>query len=166
MQITASISQLPLQLLAEVLQHVDLKERLSSCALVCSMWHAAAVAATRSISISTWCSREQAKYNGLHAWLLKHGQAAAIHSLDVHGRASSNAQLLLPLQQLTALGKLVLKCMRANFQKGTADQQVSTAALPYELSALTHLELCDCPMELSALPAFTQLQHLCLTYPC
>lgn len=43
-------SQLSLEQLAQVLLHVDIKPRLSSCSLVSSTWHTAAARATTSIT--------------------------------------------------------------------------------------------------------------------
>ena len=109
-----------------------------------------------------WASEGQ-KCSGLHAWLLRRGQAAAVDSLDVTKCGStSGQQMQLPVQQLTALRNLQLSGLQVVFTKDTAGQQVRTAALPPELSALTHLNLFRCPMELDALPVFTQLQRLCL----
>jgi hypothetical protein len=45
--------ELPWGVLIHILQHVPLQQRLSSCAVVCKAWAAAAVAATSSISFST-----------------------------------------------------------------------------------------------------------------
>ena len=161
-QAPTSISQLPLQLLAEVLQHVEPCERLDSCTLVCSTWHAAVIAATTSISTTLAYAAE--KYSALHAWLLRHGLAAAVESLHVKGLGGSAIrQLQLPVQQLTALKQLQLEGLSVEFQQTAAHQQASTAALPRELSAVTYLGLHYCPLQLDALPAFTQLQHLGLT---
>lgn len=170
-QAPTSICQLPLEQLAQVLQQVELKARLGCCGLVCSMWHAAAVAATRSITTSvSFRSDAQSvsvKFLQLHAWLLKHGQEAALGNLSVTGpprwAIREQLQLQLPVLQLAALTRLQLEYLSADFQKGTSSQQSSSAALPQEWTSLTHLGLRHCPLELGALAAFTQLQHLSLT---
>ena len=148
LQAPTRISQLPLQLLAQVLQHVDLGERLGSCAFVCSTWHAAAIAATRSVTVHPGGGHDvPIRFASLHAWLLKHGQAAAIGSLNVTGLGRVG-KLQLPVPQLATLTKLQLGRPSVEFQQGPGSQQSSSAALPQELSALTHLELNNCPLSL------------------
>lgn len=63
---------LPIELVAKVLQHVPLQNRLQRCALVHSSWCKAAASATSSINIT--CST-QAQLDSAVAWLAKHGQA-------------------------------------------------------------------------------------------
>jgi len=68
---------------------------------------------------------------------------------------------VLPLQQLPALRKLVVHDFKVAAE-GYPETRHQPAVLPRELSALTQLELHFVYMQLSALPAFTQLQHLAL----
>lgn len=74
--------ELPWPVLTRILQLVALQQRLSSCALVCKSWAAAAVAATSSISFSTPKSWGQdSSKAGFRKWLQQHGQV--VHSLEL-----------------------------------------------------------------------------------
>jgi hypothetical protein len=78
----SSFSRLPPQLLALVLTHIPLAERLRSMARVCSAWRAAAVMATNSISTARLPSRQYDSFKfpsvkGLSDWLQAYAAAAA-----------------------------------------------------------------------------------------
>lgn len=66
--------------LAEVLKHVPLRQRLQHCSLVCTAWAAAAAIATTSISLF----RSAAQLDALKSWLQKHGRQVETLSIDDH----------------------------------------------------------------------------------
>jgi len=61
----------PVALLTIILQYVPLQERLGACTRVCRSFHAAAVAATKSISIVP--IKTQARCDDVIEWLRRHG---------------------------------------------------------------------------------------------
>lgn len=101
-------------------------------------------------------------------WLLAHASTAvALDNITVQGGSCDGSyKLQLPVQQLTALRSLGLSSLNVRVSRTSNGGQHtgvdSSAELPPELSALTRLVLSDCPMQLAALPSFTQLQQLCL----
>ena len=98
-----SLTSLPEEVLKLVMQHVSLKERLSSCCLVCRRLHAAAVAATDALvlvkpdnlqsAIPHPCA-ESAKY-----WITHYGQ----HLRTVHLGGFAMKLLQLPCPNLRQL---------------------------------------------------------------
>jgi len=78
---------LPGELLARVLQHVPVDQRLGVCAVVSTTWHAAAIAATTSIAVehSTFSrNRDTTRLSALPPWLQKYGAAAQLSALKLH----------------------------------------------------------------------------------
>jgi hypothetical protein len=63
-----SAALLPQEVLVQIVQHVPLVERFSSCALVSTAWAAAACAATDTVSLETLSNPQ-----GFTAWLHTHG---------------------------------------------------------------------------------------------
>jgi hypothetical protein len=70
---SSTAEQLPQELWALILQHVDDRQRLSACALVCRKLARAAAAATQSLRVST-VDRPQRHTNVL-AWAGSHGSS-------------------------------------------------------------------------------------------
>lgn len=151
-----------------MLQHVNTAERLRGCAVVSTSWHSAAIAATNSVTARSnrgyGLSKEQC--TALSSWLRAHaGTGVLVDSITVHGRSLHVSQLQLPVQQLGTLRKLDLKQITLSGTPSGSqhcDMDSNSVELPPELSALTCLKLNDCPIQLNALPLFTQLQKLCL----
>lgn len=136
-------AQLPIAVLARILQRVPQQQRLSACALVCNAWAAAAAAATHSIT--TEVSRTDLNVvPSFEAWLQHHD------SLDVRGRWS---KLELPCAALVQLTSLSLEsCEVRTFQQPEQEQQHGAqAALPQ----LVSLRLVSC--KLSSSTAFQLL---------
>jgi hypothetical protein len=114
--------QFPLELLVNMLQHVELQQRLGSCSLVCRAWRSAAAAATPHISISLPYNPNfdptlppPQQLTSFQAWLRKHGRqasslaAAWAEDVDVMCRrnlAYGRPGLHLPCQQLGQLQTL------------------------------------------------------------
>lgn len=149
-----------MQLLAYVLGKLGPQEVLQSCALVSSSWNKAAALCISEIAL-TGCS--QTKAGALRSWLLTHG-AAAITSMTVCGDPwhLPGPELLLPVQQLTALQSLNLKYLRvgpapAAGGGGAGDAPVLDPGLS---AVLTRLQLDGCTVQLQGLPALTNLRHL------
>jgi hypothetical protein len=74
--------QLHSELWVNVLQHVELQQRLGSCSLVCRAWRSAAAAATPGISITLQRNLNLTlpppqQVTSLEAWLRKHGRQAS-----------------------------------------------------------------------------------------
>jgi hypothetical protein len=74
--------ELPPELLRNVLQRVELQQRLGSCSLVCRSWRSAAAAATPDISITLPAKTDLTlpppqRFNSLEAWLRKYGRQAS-----------------------------------------------------------------------------------------
>lgn len=65
---STSAALLPQEVLVQILQHVPLNNRFSSCALVSTAWAAAACAATDTVSLKALSDPER-----LTAWLRMHG---------------------------------------------------------------------------------------------
>jgi hypothetical protein len=158
---------LPPQLLALVLARLDPAERLGSMARVCSAWRTAAVLATTSIS-TVWGpyqdGSDQGQLTALSSWLQAHAATAAVDSLTVKGlKYYDQPTLQLPVQQLASLRSLDLIRVTVKVPRDMSVHNVAAVTdLPPELSAITRLRLWRCPVGLSTLPAFTDLQHLAL----
>jgi hypothetical protein len=101
----------PLPVISQILQHVPLRQRLSSCALVCSTWAAAAAAATNSINIEILPKQLPA----LGLWMQQHGKyvqhlQVKQRGLNVFTSEPTNLiQLHLPAHQLMQLTSLQVK---------------------------------------------------------
>ena len=161
LQESSSACWLPIPVLAKVLQHVSNLERLEVCALANSAWHAASVLATSSVEL-----RHPSNCASFTQWLKAHAEEAALESITASSYYYLQWRYLqLPVQQLGSLRKL--SCRQLAFGPGPLGpsgnaESSYTALLPSELSGLTYVSMDCCPVRISALPAFTGLQHLCL----
>jgi len=145
------ISQLTPELLARVLSHLPLQQRLRDCALVSKAWHKSVIMATSTVDLRP-CP--QAKCDEVSAWLQAHGDAAAISSLRVtDGRTTPPATLKFPTQALRDLRDLSL----CGLQVTPADP---AAPVLQNLALLTSLELIDCLLTLRGLEGLTSLRRL------
>jgi hypothetical protein len=76
------LPELPKELLARVLRHVEQFERLAVCTYVCKAWRAAAVAASSDVRVASNSRHFSALSLGrFRQWLRKH--AAAVAQLEV-----------------------------------------------------------------------------------
>jgi len=165
--IPPAVDSLPLEQLAQVLQHVPLKERLSSCALVHSSWRAAAAEATTEIE----CSYNS---NSLSAWLRSHCSKVCIISMSIKtpDRTLSLMPLRLPVIHLQYLLKLEFVWTPWESTTVSAGQQPlqisreQQGALPglASLTALTRLDLTGASVRLDGLEALTGLKELSISY--
>jgi hypothetical protein len=108
----ATPSQLPEHVVAQVLRHVDLQQRLAFCSLVCRAWRAAAAAATSGVAVNTNKDGSQLKLQRLEQWLITHGaavtQLTVEHAYQLMDRLSTKAELRLPFASLSRLQGLQL----------------------------------------------------------
>lgn len=145
---------LPLQLLAQVLQHVPLQHRAASCALVCISWRAAAALATTAVAVgrndSLAGNASEEDCTSLSAWLQCHPDKACISSIAVEADYKGKPQLQLPLAQLQGLQDLELS--RALWST-VEPQQVE----PYFAAALAHPDVGPALPTLAVLTALTRL---------
>jgi hypothetical protein len=160
----ADIGRLPAQLLAYALAKLQPQETLRSCALVSSSFNKAAGLCISKIAVQH-CS--QAKAGALQSWLQTHG-AAAVTSLQLSGAAfQPQPELLLPMQQLTALQSLELARLKAGPAPAAGDDGADNTPVlhPALSAALTSLQLYRCTVELQGLSALTKLRSLALSMP-
>jgi len=153
------IADLPGDLWKKVLQHVPLKQRLTSCALVCHKLHAASTTATDSIQASL---SGQLSMDIFLEYLQQYGSQLTSISLyaDKHVEGWLMVQQQLPscqhLQQLSLKG-FDVQLSPAEGLPGALDS----------LTGLTRLELRDCGFNsgrsggAAALSVLVNLQHLC-----
>lgn len=107
-----SINHLPAALLAQILQHVPLQQRLRDCAVVCTAWAAAAALATSRIRTG-FCHSKTASWNhqkqaSLEAWLCKHGRGVQQLSVSHYHYDGKLRHLQLPVAELEQLPSLHL----------------------------------------------------------
>jgi hypothetical protein len=126
--------ELPPALLALVLRSVPQQQRLTSCALVCWAWAAAAIVATDSISLAALAA---SRFDLLQDWLQQHGQhlrAVQIQQPDNRGWRDSNrlVDLALPTASLLQLKSLKLHGV---FPKLLRSANSSAAASPASSSS-------------------------------
>ena len=81
LQDNQALPELPLAVLAKVLQHVPLQQRMQHCALTCRAWCTAADMATTTINRGCLPSK---KLQSLSSWLKQHGKQ--LSSLGVASR--------------------------------------------------------------------------------
>jgi hypothetical protein len=100
-------TQLPEEVLSQVLRHVSCGDRLLSCSLVCKAWRAAAAAATSYISMWFYCINKASRCASLMHWLHEHGAAVTDLMLDNgSGKHYSSIDLQLPYSNLRQLQRL------------------------------------------------------------
>jgi hypothetical protein len=140
------------EVLSKVLQHVDLRQHLLSCSLVCSLWRKAAAMSITSVDVPR---SSPTKATSLSAWLSAHAAEVKLDSISVTAAyhiLEDDSNLVLPMQQLTSLRTFKLKKVQAR----TADADAAAAAhedaqgdagyaiLTPALPALSRLDLLDC----------------------
>lgn len=156
-----TLSSLPHEVLVQILQHVDQKQLLCSCASVSTRFRSAAVAACSSIQLRT---DRIAKLRSLMNWLHKHG--AAVTSLDLEPQMSPPVFLLesLPCSQLRSL----------HLDNAVVLLTASSSAAPWQQGllhscrTLTSLRLHGCTVldtteNLAALSSLSDLQEIAVT---
>lgn len=161
----SNISKLPQQLLAQVLSHVATAERIRSCSLVSVAWRNAAALATSAITIQKQTYGLSDKCNSLSRWLRQHAGTAPIDSITIGAPEWNQVELQLPVEQLKLLRKLDLARVAVASWSNDASRpkRASTPVLPSSLSALTHLAMYACEVQLAPnLALFTKLQRLAL----
>jgi len=139
-----------------VLQHVPMSQRLSSCALVCQKFKAAAVAATDCIEATLF---EQPAVDNLTTYLQQHGRH--LTRLILNGECTDDDSDLnwpklehLPCQRLQELHLVSL-----DFRWGPDEDRPSVLD---NATAITRLEIQDSNFYLPAVSVLSDLQHLSL----
>jgi hypothetical protein len=92
------------ELLAKLLLHIPLEQRMASCTLVNSAWRSAAALTITSISVS---DADPTKTVSLESWLLAHASSVPIKCIAVQ-QPHPGSKLTLPLAQLDSLQSLTL----------------------------------------------------------
>jgi hypothetical protein len=166
---------LPQEVLIQVLQRVQQRQRLRSCSLVCHAWNQAAAAATKGITL------EVAGINNssITQWLRKHGSNLTRLKLT-SGSFRSGQLLCLPYVQLTQLRSFHLEGFLLDAEEPAAaatgsnpsskhgSSSSSSSNLLSHLSSLTQLHLQKITFGgcfskgLRSLAALTALQDLTL----
>jgi hypothetical protein len=105
------IPELPTSLVCRILQHVPVRKRLASCALVCRAWAAAAAATPAEIDSRHAYSVKEAK--ALQDWLAKHGGVVEVLRIRHKNWIMDQTGLQLPVAKFSRLHKLELSSMKA-----------------------------------------------------
>jgi hypothetical protein len=175
---------LPEAVLTAILQHVPLQQRLSSWALVCHAWKAAAAQTTADIGLSVPQDLSTDSFQHLHSWLQRNWCRVA--SIGLQHCPSTQASwshwqaitLQLPTAKLTQMQTLDLQGMqvslhrqqntastrskkrgRSNSSNGAADSSSIPAAPAGQLMPqLRSLRLHACKIPINS---FMQLTQLC-----
>lgn len=164
---------LPEDLLAQVLQLIDQKERRGSCSLVNSVWNHAVQRTSRSIT----CELDTlAQYQGLSSWLNNNNNnnISSITYIEVGSKSPQYKlphvddlpSMQLPYSNLSSLHTLELEAaicslqFNQKWQKKLALVFVASSVPLSALTALTQLELDRCCFNLYELSGCSWLQHL------
>jgi len=147
---------LPQDVWTLVLQHVPLTHRLSSCALVCQDFKAAAVAATERIETYLF---EQPAVDNFVAYLQQHGRHLTSLVLTVEGIGNPDNYSWPQLEQLPCQQLQELHVVTVDFGWGPDEERPSVLD---NATAITHLELQESNFYLSTLSVLSSLQHLSL----
>jgi hypothetical protein len=163
----SGLASLPDEILKLVMQFVPLKERLTTCCLVNSKLHAAAVAATQELQLcyGTWTSAGDSKvaeqhYDHFFEWLLLHGRYLTCLHLTSFWRDWQ------PLQQLPCPNLLELEvCDCGELQLLTAGDRIGVSQCCTKLTSLVLVgadSISDFPSGavLDCLSSLVHLQHL------
>jgi hypothetical protein len=171
--------ELPPELLRNVLQHVELQQRLGSCSMVCGSWRSAAAAPTPDISITLPAKTDLTlppphRFTSLEAWLRKHGgQASSLaaawgggdYAFPPMSLAPERPGMNLPCQQLGQLltfkarDMLLLPDAAATAAAAaTPDDCMHTAEASSSSAALGQTQPAPSPQFLSGLSSLTSLQ--------
>lgn len=135
------LSGLPVELLPQVLKHVEPQQLHKSCVLVSRAWNTAAVMSMGAIHIPRVV--RQSRVKAVSDWLHAHAGKAQLRSIKIVGIGWRMWYLLtLPAaQHLTALRELHLEKVRAT--SAEADAGALQPVLSPALKALTRLELVE-----------------------
>jgi len=174
-----AVDRLPLEQLAQVLQYVPLKGRLSSCALVHSSWRAAAAEATTEISLS----QHRVNSISVSAWLNSHCSKVHVTKVSIHHSFRKlkgvftreqlrTVPLRLPVIRLQYLQHLELDdalwesatVAGSGRQSKQSRKRQRTLSSLANLTALTSLVLSDRSVRLDGLETLTGLKHLSISY--
>ena len=168
----SGLSFLPDEVLKLVMQHIPLKERLTSCCLVNSKLHAAAVAATQELQLcyGTWTSAgylnvAEQHYDQVFEWLLLHGHHLTCLHLTGFWRDWQ------PLQQLPCPNLLELEidnCGELRLISTSGQLGVSQCCTKLTRLVLVGGGILDLPAGavLDCLSDLVYLQHLQLSTSC
>lgn len=180
MQVACSregIHGLPVDLLAEVLQHVEQTERLGCCSLVCKIWQQAAKLATSKVEFTF--DAEQG-LGSLTAWLKSNKFLNKLTSIIIGDDTAHDPALPVPsleldcvqLEQLTSLELCGchVKAVTATDESHAHSAAVMTSAaetvLPYAAAAGTAGRTPVTASNLKSLGALTALNSLDLVDTC
>jgi hypothetical protein len=156
----STVPQLPVELLSQVLRHVDLQQRLGSCSLVCKAWRAAAAAATSKVSLklNTFEQPKAILARSLGQWLGVHG-AAVTHLSVTDAHPHPFAPFQLPCTVLTQLQELKIHSCQLQ-EPGSSSVSVNAAHGQQQ-----HLTAHQSPSFLSSSSSSTSGQHslACMT---
>jgi hypothetical protein len=103
-QVVNHFEALSAEVLAKLLLHIPLGQRMDSCALVDKSWKSAAALTNGSINVS---NADPASTASLAAWLKSHANRVPIKSIAVQ-QSRPGSKLTLPLAQLRSLQSLTL----------------------------------------------------------
>jgi len=145
-------ADLPTELWKLVMEHISLHERLTSCALVCQKFHAAAVAATECIDVTL---RGQRQVDRFMEYLQQYGSHLTSISLTGGGDDHDNFPVL--LEQLPCPQLLQLHLDTLDFK---LDSDQDRPGLLFSTTALTRLELDNACLLSGGLAALANLPHL------
>jgi hypothetical protein len=157
----SGLVSMPDEVLTIVMQHVPLKDRLTSCCLVNKRLHAASVAATQEIVVGGYWDTSTADKVIVSGMPSAHSFQQWLHH---YGQQLTNLELLhfcQPLQQLPCPNLLELTLMSCSVQLGP-----SAAGFPGVIQSCTKLtevvmqcDIIDAPMG-AAVDIFSTLVHL------
>jgi hypothetical protein len=113
---------LPVEVLTNILQQVPLRERLSSCSLVCSSWDEAATATSAHLEVElSSCIR----WGHVQDWL--QGHAGQVTSINLGHQGHTKQRLMLPCSKLQQLKQLTINNMTIHVYGEAAGQRDSSA---------------------------------------
>jgi len=145
----------PAALLPSILRHVPLQERLGVCTLVGRSFHAAAVAATHSISMMSMST--QAQCDQLSEWLQRHG--GGITAIETQGYSKHLLSLAsLPCPLLTDLNLLQVSLQPGCFSVCTSLTRL--VLKPRNMQSSPHASSSADRNPLTQLSVLSSLQHL------
>lgn len=162
--------QVPLDVLAVVLQHVQQRPRLRCCALVNKKWHQAANMATSDIKHRAGIEQG---LDSLSVWLANNQYGSSVQSIQVQAKVCDEEEenavtpvLQMPLQKCRQLQTLRLaRCLMTTTKIEAPALPTTASSVPAayglaSLTALSRLELIETLLDLSELSSCTNLQHL------
>lgn len=132
-------AELPDAVLAQILQHIPLWQRLSTCTLVCKAWQAAVTSTTGDVDYKLCCVRER---QHLQAWLQQCGeQVVSMELTATIGMRREGLSFELPcgkLSQLESLSAsaLVLQLHSGRTHVSTRSSRGGTRSVSYPTAAL------------------------------